>query len=279
VHHVNPKQALVLLCLLQRLALSSPIDNDLAPAAAVVTTRDSDASVQEGDLAVAEDLNLNETAVAATLAAADRTPVCLGDLANVSALSLSEVVSAIRRLSVPLLTNGHQNAIYFETGESFLVRKREVQNDDDDEADSEDVLSGDADFNVTEQHDTLEKRLAAAYCRSNRGARRGVTVDIASTGRALYRGWNAVATQTRYYSAGLFPKFYPKRFQNHENIRSIVRRCPGGLWFEFPILLYGRTYGTGGRPGTDRVIFDRCGNWCATITHRGETGNTFHECT
>ncbi|RFU25647.1 hypothetical protein B7463_g10694, partial [Scytalidium lignicola] len=74
--------------------------------------------------------------------------------------------------------------------------------------------------------------------------------------------------------------FYPKRFNNNENIADINFNCPGGPWFEYPVFANPlRVFGTTDfRPGADRVIFDQCGNWCATITHRGETGNAFHEC-
>jgi hypothetical protein len=76
--------------------------------------------------------------------------------------------------------------------------------------------------------------------------------------------------------------FWPKRFWNYENIAVIAQYCPNQPWYEYPVLASGELFGGPnndiGLPGPDRVIFDKCGNWCATITHRGEPGNGFHAC-
>jgi hypothetical protein len=91
--------------------------------------------------------------------------------------------------------------------------------------------------------------------------------------RLSYRGpfWN-----THYTNS------WPKRFWNYENIGTIPQYCGSQPWFEYPVLSSGEVFGSIHNdvtdPGPDRVIFDRCGNWCATITHRGEAGNGFHAC-
>lgn len=124
----------------------------------------------------------------------------------------------------------------------------------------------------------LEIRDNRHWCGTTPTAGNGQYVEDSTSYNAVSTGFAlALAGVTRISNSG---RHYPKRFYNNEGLGDVTFYCPGGPWYEFPVYPNAnRVFGYNtDNPDTERVIFDRCGNWCATITHRGETGNRFHGC-
>ncbi|KAI6092390.1 fusion gene containing ompA-signal peptide/RNase T1 [Hypoxylon rubiginosum] len=67
---------------------------------------------------------------------------------------------------------------------------------------------------------------------------------------------------------------YPHQYNDYEGF-DFPDPAP---WYEFPILSSFDVY-SGGSPGADRVVFNSGGNYQASITHTGASGNDFVACT
>ncbi|KAI1768749.1 hypothetical protein GGR53DRAFT_476935 [Hypoxylon sp. FL1150] len=67
---------------------------------------------------------------------------------------------------------------------------------------------------------------------------------------------------------------YPHQYNDYEGF-DFPDPAP---WYEFPILSSYDVY-SGGSPGADRVVFNSAGDYQASITHTGASGNDFVECT
>ncbi|KAI0124972.1 hypothetical protein BJ170DRAFT_597816 [Xylariales sp. AK1849] len=134
----------------------------------------------------------------------------------------------------------------------------------------------------------LKARSTTKRCKTPHGAvHSGNTISSAVQLDAVNEGWSLLATNQVVWTAQ-YTASYPHWYNNYENIPDIAQNCPGALnpggagLYLFPVYWTGTLFGYGqGRtqyPSTDRVVFDGCGNWCATITHRGEANNGFHQC-
>jgi len=67
---------------------------------------------------------------------------------------------------------------------------------------------------------------------------------------------------------------YPHQYRDDEGFDFPTCR---GEFFEFPLESGGKVF-TGGSPGADRVIYDEDGDFCACLTHSGESDDGFAEC-
>jgi hypothetical protein len=91
---------------------------------------------------------------------------------------------------------------------------------------------------------------------------------------------NAATAALSYYSQGetVGNDAYPHQYNDYEGF-SFSCSAP---YLEFPIFS-GSTY-SGGSPGADRVVIgsisgdDSSAQYCAVITHDGESNNDFAEC-
>lgn len=135
----------------------------------------------------------------------------------------------------------------------------------------------DSDDGFNETTNALSERDNRHFCGDLNNI--GVYVADANSYSAVSTGFALLLA--RQYRSTANGRVYPHRFYNNEGIADVYNYCPSGPWFEFPVYASAtRVFGsTTNNAGTERVIFDRCGNWCATITHRGETQNRFHACT
>ncbi|KAL7626790.1 hypothetical protein AAE478_003564 [Parahypoxylon ruwenzoriense] len=66
---------------------------------------------------------------------------------------------------------------------------------------------------------------------------------------------------------------YPHQYNNREGF-DFPDQAP---YYEFPILSSFDPY-NGGSPGPDRIVFNEAGDYQASITHTGASGNNFVAC-
>ncbi|KAH6649070.1 hypothetical protein BKA67DRAFT_648993 [Truncatella angustata] len=165
------------------------------------------------------------------------------------------------------------SVIWNQSGEDFTPKKRDLGSAANDESPS--LLEERLDMNATSRE--LDKRSDYHRCSHKTNPNIGVSIDDSRSYAAITQGHQLFLNRQQYYS--YTGKKYPKFFRNDEQIADVITFCNNKPVFEFPVYNNGWRFGIDtDNPGTERVIFDSCGNWCATITHLGESNNGFHGC-